>query len=255
MKNLVYIFIVLFQFSFGQTADESSQKVFEIANEMYKKGDYENAIQKYEYIEKSLKQESSDLYFNLGNSYYKLNKLAPSIYYFEKALLLKPSDKAIKTNLAFVQKRTIDNIKVIDELGFTKLIKSITSIFSINTWTWLSVIFSVLTLLSFALFLYKEESNVKRFSFVSIFVALFLVIVSFLSANFLTNFQKKDKPAIIFEDTVEVKAEPKEDADNAFTLHEGTKVYVKETLDNYKRIQLTDKTEGWVLSSAIKEVR
>ena len=69
------------------------------------------------------------------------------------------------------------------------------------------------------------------------------------------NFQKKDKPAIIFEDTVEVKAEPKEDADNAFTLHEGTKVFVKETLDNYKRIQLTDKTEGWVLSSAIKEVR
>ena len=255
MKNLVYIFILLFQFSFGQSADESSQKVFEIANEMYKKGDYENAIQKYEFIEKSLKQESADLYFNLGNSYYKLNKVAPSIYYYEKALLLKPSDKAIKTNLAFAQKRTIDNIKQIDELGFTKFIKSVTSVFSINTWTWLSVAFSVITLLSFGLFLYKEESGTKRFSFIGIFVSLFLVIVSFLSANFLTNYKKIDKPAIIFEDTVEVKAEPKEDADKAFTLHEGTKVYVKETLDNYKRIHLTDKTEGWVLSSAIKEVR
>ena len=69
-------------------ATESAQKVFEIANEMYKKGEYENAIQKYEFIEKSLKQESADLYFNLGNSYYKLNKVAPSIYYYEKALLL-----------------------------------------------------------------------------------------------------------------------------------------------------------------------
>ena len=245
----------MFQFSFGQSADESSQKVFEIANEMYKKGDYENAIQKYEFIEKSLKQESADLYFNLGNSYYKLNKVAPSIYYYEKALLLKPSDKAIKTNLAFAQKRTIDNIKVVNELGFTKFIKGITSIFSINTWTWLSVAFSVITILSFGLFLYKEESGTKRVSFIGIFVSLFLVIVSFLSANFLTNYKKIDKPAIIFEDTVEVKAEPKEDADNAFTLHEGTKVYVKETLDNYKRIHLTDKTEGWVLSSAVKEVR
>ena len=102
MKNLVYIFILLFQFSVGQSTDESSQKVFEIANEMYKKGDYENAIQKYEFIEKSLKQESADLYFNLGNSYYKLNKIAPSIYYYEKALLLKPTDKTIKTNLAFI---------------------------------------------------------------------------------------------------------------------------------------------------------
>jgi tetratricopeptide (TPR) repeat protein len=255
MKNLVYIFIVLFQFSFGQTADESSQKVFEIANEMYKKGDYENAIQKYEFIEKSLKKESADLYFNLGNSYYKFNKVAPSIYYYEKALLLEPNNKDIKTNLAFAQKRTIDNIKVVNELGFTKFIKSVTSIFSINTWTWLSVTFSAFTLLSFGLFLYQEESGTKRFSFIGIFVSLFLVIVSFLSANFLTNYKTKDKPAIIFEDAVDVKAEPKEDADNAFTLHEGTKVYVKETLDNYKRIHLTDKTEGWVLSSAIKEVR
>lgn len=255
MKNLVYIFILVFQFSFGQSPDESAQKVFEIANEMYKKGEYENAIQKYEFIEKSLKQESANLYFNLGNSYYKLNKVAPSIYYYEKALLLAPNNKAMKTNLAFAQKRTIDNIKVIDDIGFTKLIKKITSIFSINTWTWMSVAFSILTLLSFALFLYKEESAIKRISFIAIFVALFLVILSFLSANFLTNFKAKDKPAIVFEDTVEVKAEPKEDADNAFTLHEGTKVYVKETLDNYKRIQLTDKTEGWVLSSAIKEVR
>ena len=56
MKKFLYILLFLTQFSFGQTADESSQKVFEIANEMYKKGDYENAIQKYEYIEKSLKQ-------------------------------------------------------------------------------------------------------------------------------------------------------------------------------------------------------
>lgn len=255
MKNLVYIFILLFQFSLGQTTDESAQKVFEIANEMYKKGDYENAIQKYEFIEKSLKQESADLYFNLGNSYYKLNKVAPSIYYYEKALLLKPNDKNIKTNLAFAQKRTIDNIKVINELGFTRFIKSVTSIFSINTWTWLSIVFSILTLLTFGLFLYKTESSTKRFSFIGIFVSLFLVIISFLSANFLTNYKAKDKPAIIFEDTVEVKAEPKEDSDNAFTLHEGTKVYVKETLDNYKRIHLTDKTEGWVLSSAIKEVR
>lgn len=255
MKNLLYILVFLTQFSFGQTRDKSAQSVFQIANEMYKKGDYENAIQKYEFIEKSLKQESADLYFNLGNAYYKLNKVAPSIYYYEKALLLKPNDKAIKTNLAFAQKRTIDNVKVIEELGFTKLIKSITAVFSISTWTWLSIIFSVLTLLSFALFLYKENPNVKRFSFVSIFVALFLVLVSFLSANFLTNLKLKDKPAIVFENGVDVKAEPSEDADKAFTLHEGTKVYVKETLDNYKRIQLTDKTEGWVLSSAIKEVR
>jgi tetratricopeptide (TPR) repeat protein len=255
MKNLLYILLFLTQISVGQTTDDTSQKIFEIANEMYNKGAYENAIQKYEFIQKNLKQESADLYFNLANSYYKLNKIAPSIYYYEKALLLKPNGKAIKTNLAFAKKRTIDDIKVIDDLGINKFIKKATAVLSIKIWTWLSVIFSALTLLSFALFLYKEEPNTKRISFISIFVALFFVMLSFFSAKFLTNFIKKDRPAIVFDDIVEVKAEPKEDADKVFTLHEGTKVYVKETLDNYKRIHLTDKTEGWVLSNAIKEVR
>ncbi|WP_338410669.1 tetratricopeptide repeat protein [uncultured Flavobacterium sp.] len=255
MKHIIYIFLLLAQFSHGQSTEATSYKVFKIANEMYKNADYENAIQKYDYIEKSLKQESADLYFNLGNCYFKLNKIAPSIYYYEKALLLKPEDKSIKTNLVFAKKRTIDDIKVIEPLGFLKLKNTLTSVFLVQTWTWLSVVFSVLSLFFFTLFIFNETPIIKRISFVSIFVALFFVIVCFLSANFLTNYIKNDKPAIIFDEFVEVKAEPKEDADKTFTLHEGTKVFVKETLDNYTRIKLTDNTEGWILSRSIKQVR
>ena len=253
MKNLSYIFIFMTQILFAQT--NTADNVFVIANEMYKKGDYENAIQKYEFIEKNIKQESAELYFNLGNCYYKLNKIAPSIYYFEKALLLNPGDKAIETNLLFAQKRTIDNIKITNELGLTKLIKNTTSWLSINSWSWLSIVFSVCTLLSFVFFLYSSSTTRKRIAFAAIFVFILLGTIAFLSANFLTQFASKDIPAIVYESSVEVKSEPKDDADIAFTLHEGTKVYVKETLENYKRIQLTDKTEGWILNSAIKEVR
>ncbi len=254
MKKALLLIFLFSQIYFGQ-ANNTAEKVFEIANEMYKKGDYENAIQKYEFIEKNIKQQSAELYFNLGNCYYKLNKIAPSIYYYEKALLLHPGDNAIETNLKFAQKRTIDNIKTTNEFAIAKFIRTTTAHFSVSSYTWFSIIFSILTLVSFILFLYHSSATIKRISFSAMFVFILLGVLCFFAAHFFTQFATKDKAAIVFEDSIEVKSEPKEDAETAFTLHEGTKVYVKETLENYNRIQLADKTEGWILSTAIKEIR
>jgi SH3-like domain-containing protein len=66
---------------------------------------------------------------------------------------------------------------------------------------------------------------------------------------------KNEIPAVVFAEMVEVKSEPQNLSSNVVTLHEGTKVYVKETLENWKKIQLTDGTEGWIQTSAIKEVK
>ena len=118
-QNLPFILLVLsLCTSMAQTVDS----LFVQANKLYQQEKYTEALGMYKQIEEQ-GIVSSELYYNLGNVYYKSNQVAPSIYYYEKALLLKPNDKTIKTNLAFAQKRTIDNIKVIEELGFTKFIK------------------------------------------------------------------------------------------------------------------------------------
>jgi tetratricopeptide (TPR) repeat protein len=65
-------------------------------------GKYEQAIDAYGSVLKT-NQHSSELYFNLGNCYYKLNKVAP-IYSYEKALVLSPNDKEVLNNLKFAQK-------------------------------------------------------------------------------------------------------------------------------------------------------
>ena len=77
---------------------------------------------------------------------------------------------------------------------------------------------------------------------------------------FQLQFQKKndfenDRPAVVFAEMVLVKSEPQKASNTVFTLHEGTKVFVLETLENWKKIQLIDGTEGWIESSAIKEVK
>ena len=77
--------------------------LFEQGNALYNDGNYTEAIEKYQAILKQGKH-SAELYFNLGNSYYKLNNIAPSIYYYEKALQLAPDDKDILNNISFCPK-------------------------------------------------------------------------------------------------------------------------------------------------------
>jgi tetratricopeptide (TPR) repeat protein len=247
MKNIFYILLLTTQVFFAQNG-------FESANELYQKAKYNEAVAAYENVERDNKQ-SAELYFNLGNSYYKLNKVAPAIYNYEKALLLSPKDSEVLANLRFAQKRTIDEVKVIPKVGFAKLLRDFTAIYDYNTWAWISVSFSGLFLLSFIGYYFSQLTLSKRIFFLGMFMMFVLLLISVAAAIFEKSYYKNEIPAIVFAEMVEVKAEPQKLAANVVTLHEGAKVFVKETLENWKKIQLTDGTEGWIQTSAIKELK
>lgn len=247
MKQLLLIFLLTSQFFFAQSS-------FEKGNNLYQKGKYEQAISEYESV-LNAKQHSAELYFNLGNCYYKLNKVAPAIYNYEKALVLHPDDAEITNNLKFAQNLQIDEIKVIPKVGFSKMIHDFTSIFHYNTWAWISVGFSILFLLCFSGYYFSKLTVTKRIFFFGMFGLLLLLLLSVSAAISEKNDFDNERPAIIFAEMVLVKSEPQNASNTVFTLHEGTKVFVLETLDSWKKIQLTDGTEGWIEKTAIKEVK
>jgi tetratricopeptide (TPR) repeat protein len=247
MKNVIYILLLLSQTFWAQS-------VFDKGNEHYRKGNYQEAINAYESIIKG-KKESCDLYFNLANSYYKLNQIAPAIYYFEKALLIRPNDKDIQNNLKFAKNSTIDDIKTVEKVGFERALRNFTELVHYNTWGYISVGMSVLFLLFFLGYYFSETSLAKRIFFLGMFVIPFLIVAAVGAAIFEKNLYETERPAIVFADVISVKNEPRENATDAFILHEGTKVFVLETIENWKKIQLTDETEGWILSEAIKELK
>ena len=247
MKNLVYLLLFFTQIIWGQN-------VFETGNEHYRKGNYEEAIKSYESIIKG-KKESCDLYYNLANAHYKLDHVGPAIYYYEKALLISPNDKDIKNNLKFAKAKTIDEIKEIPKVGFEKLVQSFTGLVHYDVWAYIAIGFSFVFLLFFIGYYFSQSTLYKRIFFVGMFVVPFLLFFSLFAAWFEKDQDDSVRPAIVFAEVISVKNEPRDNATDAFVLHEGTKVFVLESLDNWKKIQLTDETEGWITSDAIKELK
>ena len=114
MKKLLSVVIFLF----GLVAFGQNETLFNQATEAYNEGAYQKAVDNYlEILDNG--QHSAELYYNLGNSYYKLNQIAPSIYYYEKALLLRPNDEEIKNNLAYANNMTLDAIETLPETGLS----------------------------------------------------------------------------------------------------------------------------------------
>lgn len=247
MKNILYILLLTTQFFFAQSG-------FETGNDLYKAGKYEQAVDAYGNVLKA-NQQSAELYFNLGNCYYKLNKVAPAIYNYEKALVLKPNDLEVANNLRFAQKRTIDEVKVVPKVGFAKLLRDFTGIYHYNTWAWMAVGLAFLFLVAFLGYYFSETTVVKRISFFVMFAFIVVMLVVVAAAIFEKSHYDNEKPAIVFAEIAEVRSEPQKGSPVIFVLHEGTKVYVEEKVDSWKKVQLTDGTEGWIENSAIKEVK
>lgn len=247
MKKLVFIFLLVSQVFFAQSN-------FYKGNALYQKGNYEEAITAYESILNS-KKESGELYFNLANCYYKLNKVAPAIYNYEKALVLNPNDTEIQNNLLFAHKMTIDEIKVVPKVGFAKLLRDFTGIFHYDTWAWITVSFSGLFLLFFIGYYFSQLTLSKRIFFIGMFVLVFLILLSTLAALFEKSHDTNERPAIVFSEIAQVKSEPKSSSSDVFVLHEGAKVYLHESIENWVKIELTDGSEGWIESNNVKSVK
>ncbi|SIP99126.1 tetratricopeptide repeat protein [Maribacter ulvicola] len=244
LATIISLFTVL-------TSTAQNTKLFEQATVAYNAGEYDKAITFYnDILDKG--EHSSALYYNLGNSYYKINKIAESIYFYEKALLLSPNDKEIKTNLSYAQNMTIDAIDIMPETGLSKLYKNITGKLTFDEWAYVAIGFMLLFVLLYILFYNSNYATRKRLSFIGSLLALFFSVISLLFAYI----QRKDfiehQPAIIFAEESSIKSEPNNTGAEAFIIHAGTKVNVLDHLNQWNKIKLADGKTGWIKKNDLK---
>lgn len=247
MKQIVYIFVFLF----GALVSAQNSAIFEQANALYNDGKYAESIDNYNTILETNKH-SAELYFNLANAHYKLNNIAPSIYFYEKALQLSPNDDEIKNNLAFARNMTIDAIDSIPLTGFSKIVNNITNTMSFDNWAKVSVGFVLAFVILFLGYYFAYSTINKRLAFIGSLTTLCLMFISLAFAFHKYNLVKNDRPAIVFEQESKIKNEPNSRSEEAFRLHEGTKVQVLDTVKNWSKIKLSDGKTGWVSTAEIR---
>lgn len=240
------IFFILLIFSNTQNGDD----LFKESNDLYTNGDYQNAVEGYLEVLKS-GFESAELYFNIGNSFYKLNNIPESNYYYEKAKSISPNDDDILTNLSFAQNLRIDKIETLPVTDIQNLKLSILDLLSEKGWSFMLIILIWMTCFAFILYIFSNDSKFKR-SFFSISL-LFLILSSF---TLFVNIEKKKnseiKYAIIYDKEIEVWSEPNNISELKFLLHEGTKVKQIDVIEDWINIQLENGTIGWIQSSSLR---
>jgi tetratricopeptide (TPR) repeat protein len=199
-------------------------------------------------------QHSAALYFNLGNSYYRLNKVAESIYYFEKAKQLNPKDEGIQVNSAFAQNMTIDAIENLPESQIAQFQKSLFGVFSFSTWSVLTVLLLWVFVGLFLGYLFFKSAQLKRSFFFSAMLVLLVFITSFFVTFTIDQQDKNTQYAILFSDQIDIWSEPNLQGDLLFTLHEGTKVQLLDKLEEWQKIRIANGSEGWIRNASLRKL-
>lgn len=223
------------------------------ADSAYARGEYQQAIKDYEAL---LKQgASADLYYNLGNAYYRTENITRAVLNYERALLLSPGDRDIRFNLQIAQSKTIDKIVPESEMFFFTWYRTLVNLMSVDGWARTSLVSLALVIILLLVYLFSDRIWLRKIGFFGGVILLLLFVLS----NIFAWQQKQNllfrKGAIVIVPSVTVKSTPASNGTDLFVLHEGTKVMITDgSMKGWKEIRIADGKEGWIESKQLEEI-
>lgn len=223
------------------------------ADDEYAKGNYQQAIKDYQEILKT--GVSSEIYYNLGNAYYRTDNITQALLAYERALQLSPGDNDIRFNLQYARSKTIDKITPETEMFFVTWYNSLVNFTSVDRWANTAIVSIVMALLLILVFLFAPQMWARKSGFYG--SAVFLLLFAF--ANLFAFQQKHEletkQGAIVIAPTVNVKKTPAVSGTDVFVIHEGTRVDITDRgMKQWRGIKLADGREGWLKTSQIEEI-
>ena len=225
--------------------------LFAEANAQYAEGNYAEAAESYRQV--LVEQPSAEVYYNLGNACFKQGELSQSILAYERALRLRPLYKDAQYNLKFAQSRIVDNIEDTNSFFVSNWLKAVRNLLSEQTWMWLSVVLFLLTLTGAMLFAFSRTVWLRKTAFYTAIVALVISIAACANAGSLHKRDTLRAEAVITQGIVNAKSSPDRSGTDLFTLHEGTKVVIKEQLGNWCNIHVGNNI-GWIPLTTLERI-
>ena len=253
MKKLVFILSLLLLSSLMHAQQAEQERMIEQANQSYSAAEYEMAISQYESVINS-GFESSALYFNLGNAYFKVGNIPAAILFYEKARKLDPTDENIQFNLDLANSRIIDKMDPLPQFFLKAWLKSARNIFTSDQWARTSIVCFILLLLSALFFIISVSVLTRKISFWAGIIFLTFMSVSLIFSLSSYHEYSRKSTAIIFTPTVTVKSSPNENSVDLFVIHEGTKVYITDLVEGWSEVRLGNGNVGWVRTETYRSI-
>ncbi len=252
MKNLINILsVVLLSLASSFAMASSHKETIEKANQLYSQGLYDSSLVMYNSVLAD-NYHSAELYYNIGNAYFKNNNVPAAILFYEKARKLAPNDEDILYNLSICNSMIVDKIEKVPTLFYRQWWNYFYEMFNANSWAVLSLVIWSAFLVVLGFYILSKSRSSKKLSF---YLGVLLLIASVGSIGLASQkyyYTKRNKDAIIFTPTITVKSSPTASSVDLFVVHEGTKVRILDKVDNWNKIKIQDGSIGWLPADAMK---
>lgn len=250
---MLYAAMLLASVVVARGAETTSAERWEAGNKAYIEGKYSDAVAAYRSIVEG-GEYSVELYYNLGNGYFKLDSVGKAILYYNKALRIDPSSEDVLHNLALAEAKTKDRIVAVPEFFLSRWFRGVRSGMSCMAWSVLSLVALALLLGSVLLFLLATQIGVRKGGFYGALVSFvaFVVLTAFAISS--RNDMLSHDEAVVMVTAISVKSSPDRSAPDIFVLHEGTKVCVVADMEEWCEIVIADGKKGWTERKNIEEI-
>lgn len=236
----------------AETAHKTeAQTLMSSAYEAYGQNDYTRAVSLYESVLEH-GYHSAELYYNLGNSYYRTDQIGKAILNYERALRLRPHDKEAQENLALANSKTFDKIEQLPEFFITRWIRTIENILSPKGWRVAILIFFALSGISWAMFHTSQRYSTRKGYFIAGLIGTTILIVTILFGISSQYHSTHSDKAIVTTQTVTVKSSPEESGIEKFIMHEGAKMTIEDKVSDWYLIEIADGNKGWIRDTEIE---
>lgn len=249
LKQILNIILVGFLSTSSLLIAQDLTELMKAGNEHYQNKKYSDAIDNYETI---LKQGyfSGDLYYNLGNAYFRKGVLGKAILYYEKALKIAPNNEDASYNLRLARARTVDKIQEIPPIFIFKWWEILLTSFTSTGWQTIIFIFYILLIVCIGLYFLSRNLQVQKYAFIfgimNIAVLTLAVILFFSSLSR----EASNNEGVLLKSVETAKISPDSQSNDAFVIHEGIKFIIEDKVDNWVKIKLTDGKVGWIPSNS-----
>ena len=250
MKRIILFLSLILCFGLSAFSQTNAVK---LANDLYIKGDYSNAAKQYEKI-LSNKGVAPEIYYNLGNTFYKSNEIGRSILNYERALRLSPSFDDAKFNLELAQLKVVDNIVPSPTFFIGRWIQNLIKLMTSNQWLFISAGVFILCLVSALLFIFAFSRYTRKISFNFAVVLFGISLFTLVFAGVRKGQMMNHSEAIVMSGVISVKSSPDKSGTDLFQLHEGAKVSILSTLGTWSEIKLSNGGIGWVEQGNIERI-